>query len=147
MINLHLDKPPMMIDPEVGAERIAVFQTLSRAVNHAKDGEIQLAKNMFADFEEKHPSAQIDSEIWNKLCWYGALNGHGPEVLDACEKAIQLAPISDRPNYRDSRGVARVLSHDYSGAIEDFESFVAWAKKGQHVNKEIWLKRERGLRS
>jgi hypothetical protein len=36
------------------------------------------------------------------------------------------------PNHggiRDSRGLARALTGDYAGAIEDFKFFVEWSKK------------------
>ena len=43
-------------------------------------------------------------------------------VLFACEQAVQLAP--DNAGYRDSRGLARALTGNTQGAIEDFQAFV-----------------------
>jgi WD40 repeat protein len=62
-----------------------------------------------------------DPNFLNGLCWYGSLQGHATQVLEYCEQAVDLAP-SD-PNIRDSRGLARSLTGDYSGAIEDFQFF------------------------
>ena len=133
-------------DPEVAAEQVAIHMILSKAIEHAKSGEIQLAYDMLLDFQEKHPTAKIHPDVWNLLCWNGTLYGFAPTVLIACDKAVQLAEIKDKPNYRDSRGLARVLCKDDLGAIEDFEVFVAWAKKRQDVNIGIWSKRERWIK-
>jgi WD40 repeat protein len=61
------------------------------------------------------------------VCVDGSLNRFPREVLSACQHAIDLAP--DDKMYLDSRGVARVLLGDYSGAIQDFQTFVDWAKR------------------
>lgn len=59
------------------------------------------------------------AEDWNDLCWRGATWNHAALVLDACETAVKLAP--DDGSIRDSRGLARALTGDVPGAIEDFE--------------------------
>ena len=40
----------------------------------------------------------------------------------ACEKAVELAP--DNGGVKDSRGVARALTGNYKGAIQDFQAFI-----------------------
>jgi hypothetical protein len=72
---------------------------------------------------------QVDSEVisadsWNKLCWQGALGGHPAQVLDACEKAVTALTAEKRWMYQDSRGLARALTGNSQGAIEDFEDFI-----------------------
>ncbi|MEQ9548299.1 MAG: tetratricopeptide repeat protein [Coleofasciculus sp. G3-WIS-01] len=42
--------------------------------------------------------------------------------MDACEKAVALAP--ENGEFRDSRGIARALTGDKQGAIEDFQAFI-----------------------
>jgi tetratricopeptide (TPR) repeat protein len=61
----------------------------------------------------------------NNLCWYGSLTGHAREVMDACERAVALSPNAGY--IRDSRGLARALTGDYEGAIEDFQYFIRTA--------------------
>lgn len=62
---------------------------------------------------------------WNSLCWYGALFGYADEVVDdACESAVVFADDLDKPYYQDSRGVARALTGDAEGALEDFRAFI-----------------------
>jgi len=50
--------------------------------------------------------------------------GYAAEVMNACEQAVALAP--EDGDIRDSRGLARVLTGDIEGAIEDFQAFVDW---------------------
>jgi serine/threonine protein kinase/tetratricopeptide (TPR) repeat protein len=79
---------------------------------------------------------------WNNLCWYGSLAGGAAELIDACERAVELAP--EDGNARDSRGLARALNGDYEGAIEDFEFYVEWLKKNDRYEpsgpiREEWI--------
>lgn len=63
-------------------------------------------------------------EIWNKLCWDGALMNSAPQVLFACDKAVAAAKNDVLWQYRDSRGLARALTGNTQGAIEDFDFFI-----------------------
>jgi tetratricopeptide (TPR) repeat protein len=83
-----------------------------------------------------------DAEAHNSLCWYGSLTGAAAEVMTSCQSVVELAP--DNGEYRDSRGLARALTGDYSGAIEDFEFFIAWLKEtGTYeeggYGREAWI--------
>ncbi len=65
-------------------------------------------------------------------------------MLQACEQAVEQADPVDIAGYRDSRGVARSVTGDYNGAIEDFTVFVEWAKEnGQYerygAKREAWI--------
>jgi hypothetical protein len=42
--------------------------------------------------------------------------------MNACEKAVNLEPQVG--TYRDSRGVARALTGNISGAIDDFRAYM-----------------------
>lgn len=47
--------------------------------------------------------------------------------------------------YRDSLGLARALTGNYTGTIEDFKAFVAWSKanamdeEAQRRKREAWI--------
>jgi len=60
--------------------------------------------------------------FYNDICWYGSLNGVAEEVITACENAIELSP--ENGWFFDSRGLARALTGNYEGAIEDFNFFI-----------------------
>lgn len=71
----------------------------------------------------------------NNYCWYSSLQGNSHDALNECERLVEIAtlensedPYSDVRLYRDSRGLARSLTGDYTGALEDFEAFVDWSK-------------------
>ncbi|MBC1280638.1 TIR domain-containing protein [Nostoc sp. UCD121] len=81
------------------------------------------------------PNGEIDAYSWRKLCRQGSLRGYAKDVLSACEKAVVLAPNDG--DARDSRGLARALTGNTKGAIEDFQGFIA-----QTDDKEIKSQRE-----
>ena len=98
----------------------------------ARDGDVEGTVAQFQEALELGPSLDLDPEAqtldptleisagsWNTLCWFGSLWGYVADVMDACERAVELAP--DDGDYRDSRGLARALMGDYTGAIEDFK--------------------------
>jgi len=58
----------------------------------------------------------------NNICWRGSMYGYPAPVMSACERAVALHPTSS--DYRDSRGLARALTGDFKGAIEDFQYFI-----------------------
>jgi DNA polymerase III delta prime subunit len=104
---------------------------------------------MSSDPEQAYDHYIIAAEIYpdnstllNDVCWAGSLAGHADEVVEVCEKAVELAP--DNGLYRDSRGLCRALTGDYGGAIEDFEFYVEWAKENgedeqDRAKREVWI--------
>jgi WD40 repeat protein len=81
------------------------------------------------------PTWKISAWSWNTLCWYGSLHGEAAAVMDACEKAVALAP--EDGYFRDSRGIARALTGDNQGAIEDFQAFIEWADSESYEEERI----------
>jgi tetratricopeptide (TPR) repeat protein len=83
-----------------------------------------------------------DASVANQICWIGSLDGAPRQVLPLCERAVALAP--DDGNLRDSRGVARALLGDRASAIEDFNAFIAYARRTQPdssliAQREAWI--------
>jgi uncharacterized protein with WD repeat len=138
--------PNLELDPEAEARRLAapaLARTLARkqvdkAEELIKQGEVEQALAAYAEVQKLDPNLKISRESWNTLCWLGSLHGHAADVIDACEKAVALDP--ENGGSRDSRGLARALSGNRAGAIEDFEAFVAWSD-----NEEDRLKRQRWI--
>ena len=69
-----------------------------------------------------------DALLNNQVGWYGDLDDLAEIVLPACDRAVELARAEERPNYRDSRGVALALTGKFPGAMEDFGAVVIWLK-------------------
>ena len=70
-----------------------------------------------------------DSRASNGVCWFGSVDGFADVVLPACEKAVASAPdIARKRLYQESRGLARALTGDTDGAIEDLTAAYEYMK-------------------
>jgi hypothetical protein len=92
----------------------------------------------------------VPAELWNFVCWNGAIDGYSEEVLQACEKAVLLDP--EMGAYRDSRGLVRALLGDINGAIEDFGFFIVWYEtvsleelEAQGYSEEMVIRRKKWI--
>ncbi len=103
-----------------------------------RQGDIEKAVAAYAEAQKLDPTIEIPAIVGNNLCRWGSLWGHAADVMDACETAVALEPENGK--FRDSRGLARVLTGNIAGAIEDFQVFVNWTD-----NEEKRLKRQRWL--
>jgi tetratricopeptide (TPR) repeat protein len=101
----------------------------------AKQGAIREAIAAFAAAQTSDPALEINATSWNYLCWFGALGGFATDVMAACDRAVTLAP--DNGGMRDSRGVARALTGDFTGAINDFQRFLEWSPKNGASEEQI----------
>ncbi len=82
---------------------------------------------------------EIDADSWADICWYGSLRKQAADVMFVCEKAVQLAPNDG--SIRASRGLARALTGNTQGAIEDFEAFIAQTDdKERKSQRQRWVK-------
>ena len=98
----------------------AAAVTLSRGYSFALEGEIDEAISAYKEAQEINPHLEISAYFWNILCWYGCLENRAADVLFAGEKAVQLKP--NHGNILETRGVARALTGNLEGAIEDFQA-------------------------
>jgi hypothetical protein len=78
--------------------------------------------------------AESDDSVLNDLCWHGSVAGFASTVLNACELAVRYSNGST--GHRDSRGLARALTGNRRGAIEDFEAFVADRNHSEERRRE-----------
>jgi CubicO group peptidase (beta-lactamase class C family) len=100
----------------------------------AQHGMIEEAIAVYAEAQNIEPELDISAGDWNNLCWYGSLWGYAEDVMDECDRAVALAPES--AGIKDSRGLARALTGDYPGAIEDFREYVDWLEKHGGIEYE-----------
>lgn len=108
----------------------------NRAHLYAQQADYQAAQadyeKMKADFDKAIELDPDNHSYYNALCWFSSLLGHAEEVVDtACQESINLATQDEAgqdriAGYRDSRGVARALTGDFSQAIEDFEFYIEY---------------------
>lgn len=115
------------------------------------------ANTAFSQILELKQNFDITSTLsateWNQICWHGTLSvvdvqaeraSYLAPIIAACERAVALEP--DSASIRDSRGVARALTEDVLGAIEDFSFYVEWSKENNPTSKYIasredWISR------
>ncbi|MGB3404773.1 MAG: pentapeptide repeat-containing protein [Microcoleaceae cyanobacterium] len=105
--------------------------SLSQGYDLAQAGEIEAALQAYKKAQEINPTLFIDLPFWQQLCWHGCLHGMAEKVLFAGEKAIELQeddkPIDLREDHLEiscleSRGLARALTNNLTGALEDFQA-------------------------
>ncbi len=140
---LEID-PNLQLEPETKAIEVAAAHSLQEGASLAQGGQISEALAAYEKAQEIDPTLEISSSYWNNLCWFGSLWNQAELVLEACEQGVALADADSVAGHRDSRGVARALTGDYTGAIEDFSAFVEWAKEnGQYEEygpkREAWI--------
>ncbi|MFO7680560.1 MAG: tetratricopeptide repeat protein [Chloroflexota bacterium] len=85
------------------------------------------------------PESDIPASRLNNICWYASLWGLAEDALFACELAVDMEP--ENGSRRDSRGLARALTGDFEGAIEDFQYFITWGPDNQRTTEEIALRK------
>lgn len=140
---LELD-PSLDLDPEAEARRLAAAALVTKGTTLARQGKIKEAVSAYGEGQTIDPALKISFESWNTLCWRGALLGFAQNVVDACERAVTLAPSDSKGWARDSRGLARALTGHYSEAAADFEAFVTWSKENDAYEnyghrRETWI--------
>jgi tetratricopeptide (TPR) repeat protein len=89
-----------------------------------KEGKVKEALTDYQKAQTLKPKWKLYPKSWNTLCRYGSLHGQAAEVMKACENAVTLAPKNGW--IRDSRGIARAMTGDTAGAIEDFQLYIKW---------------------
>lgn len=90
------------------------------------------------------PDLEVSANTWNQICWRGSLDGKAALILSACNEAVTLSP--DAGGIRDSRGLARALTGDKQGAIEDFQAYIQWLDRvnpknaaDRKVRRQRWI--------
>jgi CheY-like chemotaxis protein len=131
--------PPTLCTAQAEVQQLAA-QFLVAVVGEicTKQGDIEKALAAYAEAQRLYPTLEIPATVGNNLCRWGSLWGFAAEVMDACDTAVALDPENGK--FRDSRGLARALTGNIQGAIEDFEAFVDWTnKQEQKAKRQRWI--------
>lgn len=121
---LELD-PSLGFKPDEKVRKLRLNNLSYTTAVLLRDKKVEEAFEKYREAERLDPELKIPAENWANLCWVGVLADKASTVLDACEKAVKLAP--DNGGYRDSRGVAKAMTGNLEGVIQDFETYVEWA--------------------
>jgi len=131
--------PPTLCDPQAEVRQLAA-KFLVAVVGEicTRQGDIEKALAAYAEAQRLNPSLEIPATVGNNLCRWGSLWGFAAEVMDACDTAVALDPENGR--FRDSRGLARALTGNIEGAIEDFQAFVDWTDQQERkAKRQRWI--------
>ncbi len=133
----------LRFEPQVKAQE---FVNKGKAERSVDEGNSRLEKKKFKEALAAYtaalkfdPKVEIPADSWNAICWGGSLQKQAADVLPACDKAVAVAP--ENGNIRDRRGLARALTGDTQGAIEDFEAYIAQTQdKDKKAQRQRWVK-------
>jgi WD40 repeat protein len=103
----------------------------------AEQDKITSALETLAEVQRLEPAAKIDAYTWYVLCWHGSLWGAATEVMHTCEKVVALFP--DEGIAHLARGLARALTGNFAGAVEDFSTHLKWASTNNQPEQYISL--------
>jgi hypothetical protein len=105
-----------------------------------KQGKITSALETLAKVQRLEPGAEISADTWYEICWFGSLWEAATEVMHACEKVVELFP--DNGIARQGRGLARALTGNFAGAVEDFSTYLKWAPRNNQSEQDISLQQQ-----
>jgi TonB family protein len=104
----------------------------------ARQGSVEGALTAYSEALGLDARLNLSVGLWHGLCWHGSLWGHAEDVMFACEHAVDLEPR--KPHTREARGVARAMTFDYTGAIEDLERSAARALTSERRAERLgWI--------
>jgi WD40 repeat protein len=126
------------LDPQLEAKRLSATGFLIRGVKLGNEGNFSEALQAYKQAQTLNPNYIPPPIILNEYCWYGSLLGHAAEVLWAGDMAVTSTHIAQ---FNDTRGLARAITGDYKGAIQDFTKYIDSAKKFKETRERI-AKRE-----
>lgn len=135
----HLpNEPYRRTCPQLPPHGSVLEPLFEQARSAARRGETRVVARRYAQIMREIDGIQ-DATLANQVCWLGSVDGAARLVLPACERAVALSP--DESQFRDSRGLARALTGDPAGAIDDFGAYVGWTRKS-HPESPLIAKRE-----
>jgi hypothetical protein len=98
---------------------------VSEAQTFIRQEKVEDALAALEEAKKLHSAVKISDKIYADLCWSGVLEDKAQLVLEACEISANNNP--EHGGMRDSRGVARAMTGNLEGVIQDFKHYVEWA--------------------
>ncbi|MGD1704285.1 hypothetical protein ACP6PM_31485 [Dapis sp. BLCC M229] len=137
-IDLYPDTETIEKDPEVVANKFVAIGKVEEGKNLAKKGKIEEAISLYDAAQKLDSDIEIAANDWRELCYFCSLNNQVQDVMFACENAVKLSP--DNGVIRRIYGLAKALTGDYQGAIENFQVYVdSMGDEEEKVKVEGWI--------
>jgi WD40 repeat protein len=129
---------------EAESRQLTVTFLVMKVRKFARLGKIEEAISAYTE-AQKFNDNKIPIDACGELAWLGSLHGYATNpntqtiIQRACEEAITSEP--NVAAWRDSRGLFRALTGDFSGAIEDFQVVVAKTTNVRNrLQRKRWVK-------
>ncbi|OQW86731.1 MAG: hypothetical protein BWK78_09760 [Thiotrichaceae bacterium IS1] len=106
--------------------KIAIKALLDAARVSLENGDYKQSVDRYTQAQTIDPN-EVSFNDWNGICWIGIFNNHAAEVMKACENTLIVSNNDEL--FRGARGVARAMTGDKAGALEDFEAFIRLANQ------------------
>jgi TonB family protein len=120
------------------ADSAAAVSHMMHAERLARDGNIAEAMSAYRMAQAVDPQPARGASFWMPLCWYGSLWEQAAEVLWTCDHVVAVAPNQARA--RVARGIARALTGDTQGAIDDLSAAANWTMSDQERSERLaWV--------
>ncbi|KOP25890.1 hypothetical protein AMR41_11475 [Hapalosiphon sp. MRB220] len=127
----------LKLDTQIG--RLAAPVLMYEGNKFMKEGKIKQAAIAYINAQNLDPKIEISADAWKELCLQGSLKKQAADVMQACENAVQMA--ADNQKIRVVRGLARAITGNKQGAIEDFEAYIAATDSKTGKSKvRSWIK-------
>ena len=125
-------------DPIFQARRLSSVALLGEGEIQIESENFEGATAFLLKAKTIDPDLEIPVETWNRLCREGSIQGYAENVLEACEKSVTLAP--EEEEVIESRGVARALTGNIEGAINDFQLSIEWTDNDRdRLKRQEWI--------
>lgn len=120
------------------ADSAAAASQMMQAERLARDGHIAEAMSAYRIAQALDPRPARAASFWLPLCWYGSLWEQAAEVLWTCDQVVAIAPTQAWA--REARGIARALTGDTRGAIDDLSAVATWTMSEQERSERLaWV--------
>jgi WD40 repeat protein len=132
-------KEARRLDPNVPSGLEKEFKQLSapyffiKGMKLSKKAKLKEDIAHFQTARTRDPRLNVRADYWNILCWWSSLAGKASEAIPMCDKAVELS--HGYGMYRDTRGVAKTLTGNTKGAIEDFEAYLAQSYEDPRIEQ------------
>lgn len=130
--------PGLRVDPVSEARKLVAEHRVKLGDNLRRRGKFSESIAAYREAVDLNPKVMISPFTMNEICWTGVQKDLVTEVLWFCNEAVVREP--DNGGFRDSRGVARALTADIEGAIDDFEAYVVWGQKNARSAETIAMR-------
>ncbi|MCG8362539.1 MAG: hypothetical protein MJA27_04290 [Pseudanabaenales cyanobacterium] len=152
--DLYPKTPEIEQDIDIVIQKWRAAHELEDGLNALNEDRFETALRRFTIAQRLDPDIDITARQWESLCWRIMTDGIAdswdelktvisiawfeinriqqhltdkeiPVFLGACDAAVNRNP--NHGGYRDSRSLARALTGDTTGAIEDFQAYIDWS--------------------